>query len=244
MRGAGRPYAPAHAEEKARWIRGLFSRIVRRYDFLNHLLSFNQDRRWRARTACLLAPWLARPGVRVLDLCCGTADLLAALRCACPPQAGALFIGSDFCHPMLLAARGKLPDACLIEADALRLPLPEACVDVVTVAFGLRNLVDWQAGLAEMRRVLRAGGVAAVLEFSWPKGRWLSAAYGLYARHLLPRVGGWISGAQEAYAYLPDSVRRFPSAEQIAGWMQGAGFRSVRFWRMTGGIVTLHLGET
>lgn len=223
-------------------IRSLFARIVPRYDLLNHLLSFNLDRRWRRRAARLLARWLERPGVRVLDLCCGTGDSLRALEEQAGKAANPLLLGCDFCHPMLLAARRKVASPVLVEADALQLPFPDASFDVVATAFGFRNLTDYHRGLAEIRRVLRPGGVVAIVEFSWPSGRLLGAAYGFYVRCLLPRVGGWISGVPEAYRYLPDSVARFPSPEQLAQWMRAAGFRQVRCVPMSGGIVTIHLG--
>ncbi|MGC8794446.1 MAG: class I SAM-dependent methyltransferase, partial [Bryobacteraceae bacterium] len=113
--------------------------------------------------------------------------------------------------------------------------------DLITVAFGFRNLADRRAGLAEMRRVLRAGGAVAILEFSHPRGRWLLALYDWYSRHVLPRAGSWISGDQEAYRYLPESVRSFPEAHELAGWMREAGFAQVTYETMSGGIVALHL---
>lgn len=232
--GAGGP------EQAARWVRRMFARIAPRYDLLNRLLSLGQDRRWRRRAALRVRPWLERPGARVLDLCCGTGDLLAAL--ARLTRRDVLLAGCDFCRPMLLLARRKLPAAALVEADALRLPLPDASLDLVTVAFGFRNLADYRAGLAEMRRVLRAGGAAAILEFSQPAGRLLAPLYAWYARRVLPRVGGWISGHPDAYRYLPESVTRFPSPAALAGWMRQAGFTHVEFELLSGGIVALHLG--
>lgn len=235
--------APAGAtvrEQAAQWVRRMFARIAPRYDLLNRLLSFGQDQRWRRRTALRVSRWLERPGARALDLCCGTGDLLAALTRV--GRDDVMLAGCDFCRPMLLLARRKLPGAVLIEADALRLPLADASLDLVTVAFGFRNLADYRAGLAEMRRVLRSGGAAAILEFSQPVGRLLAALYGFYAQRVLPRIGGWISGHPDAYRYLPESVSRFPSAEQLAEWMLEAGFTRVQFERLSGGIVALHLG--
>ncbi len=225
------------SQQGALSIRSMFAGVARRYDLLNHLLSFNLDRRWRRRTARRLAPLLLRPGARVLDLCCGTGDLAAALAAS-----GAAPYGCDFCHPMLRIARRKLPGRPLFEADALRLPLPDASVDVVTAAFGIRNLANRQAGYAEMLRVLRPGGVAAILEFSQPPGRLMRLFYGWYSR-LLPRIGAAFSDAGYAYAYLPESVRRFPAAEELADEMRSAGFREVSFIRMTAGVVALHVGE-
>jgi demethylmenaquinone methyltransferase/2-methoxy-6-polyprenyl-1,4-benzoquinol methylase len=222
----------------------MFASVAQRYDLLNHLLSFNIDRRWRRRAVQRVEPLLTRPGARVLDLCCGTGDLTLALEA----RRGAGVWGSDFCHPMLAIAAGKIArkgsNSVFLEADALRLPLPDDSVDLITVAFGFRNLANYQAGLAEMVRVLRPGGTAAILEFSQPRQKVFAALYGFYSRRLLPAIGGALSGSGEAYAYLPDSVRRFPGAEELASAMREGGFRQVTFERMTGGIVALHLGTT
>jgi demethylmenaquinone methyltransferase/2-methoxy-6-polyprenyl-1,4-benzoquinol methylase len=221
----------------------MFGRVAHRYDLANHLLSFNIDRHWRSRTVAEVRDILRRPDARVLDLCCGTGDLLLALeadrRAAC--------YGSDFCHPMLTAANAKLrKSGCrsqTFESDALRLPVRDASVDLITVAFGFRNLTNYDAGLIEMRRALRPGGVAAILEFSQPTNPAFAALYGFYSRRILPVIGGAISGARDAYTYLPESVRKFPDAPELAVRMRAAGFNDVRFIRMTLGIVALHLGR-
>jgi len=220
-------------------VRGMFARVARRYDLANHLLSFNIDRLWRARTVRRVRPILERPGARVLDICCGTGDLTLALARECPTPV----FGSDFCHPMMVAARGK-GAACLFEADALHLPLRDASLDLVTVAFGFRNLANYRAGLAEMRRVLRPNGMAAILEFSEPPNAVFAALYHFYSRRILPLIGGALSGSRDAYTYLPESVRKFPPAEELAQEMRRAGFEQVRYERFTGGIVALHLGVT
>ena len=242
-RGATPPGA-AGEQDAARWVRGMFGRVAHRYDLLNHLLSLNIDRYWRARTVRRLRPVLRRPAAAVLDICCGTGDLLLALEA----ERGGPVLGSDFCHPMLLAARRKVArrhlSSVLVEADALSLPLPDASLDLITAAFGFRNLANYQKGLAEMRRVLKAGGAAAILEFSQPDNPVLAALYNLYSEKVLPFVGGRLSGDRNAYRYLPDSVRRFPTSEQLAGAMRAAGFARVEFERMTGGIVALHVGYT
>jgi demethylmenaquinone methyltransferase/2-methoxy-6-polyprenyl-1,4-benzoquinol methylase len=217
----------------------MFARVARRYDLANHVLSFNIDRLWRARTVRRVRPILERPGARVLDICCGTGDLTLALAREC----GAPVLGSDFCHPMLVAARGK-GAAGLFEADALRLPLRDASLDLVTVAFGFRNLANYGAGLVEMRRVLGPAGMAAILEFSEPPNAIFAALYHFYSRRILPPIGGALSGSREAYTYLPESVRKFPSAEELAEEMRRAGFEEVRYERFSGGIATLHLGVT
>ncbi len=240
--GGTRPPGAAGEEEAAHWVRRMFASVAQRYDLLNHLLSFNIDRSWRRRTVERVGPVLARPAARALDVCCGTGDLLMALEAG---RSSAVW-GCDFCRPMLAIAQSKLAAAdmhsALLEADALCLPLPDSSIDLVTVAFGFRNLANYRAGLGEMARVLRPGGLAAILEFSRPPSRVFAALYDFYSRRLLPAVGGVLSGSREAYAYLPESVRRFPDADTLAGDMRAAGFREVSFERMTAGIVALHLG--
>jgi demethylmenaquinone methyltransferase / 2-methoxy-6-polyprenyl-1,4-benzoquinol methylase len=222
-------------EDKARWVQGMFGRIAGRYDLLNHLLSFNLDKRWRARTVKRVSSFLV-PGARVLDLCCGTGDVLVALE-----NRGAWIAGSDFCHPMLLEARRKSKSP-LFEADALKLPLRDNSLDLVTCAFGFRNLAKYDQGFAEYLRVLKPGGVAAILEFSQPTNRAFGALYGFFSTRVLPQIGGMISGSKDAYSYLPESIKAFPGAEDLASQMRAAGFQRVEFERMTGGAVALHLG--
>jgi demethylmenaquinone methyltransferase/2-methoxy-6-polyprenyl-1,4-benzoquinol methylase len=227
----------------ATWVRDMFGRIAPQYDLLNHLLSMNIDRYWRGRTVARVAHVLARPRARVLDVCSGTGDLMLALEA----RDGARVYGSDFCHPMLVAAGRKVEQrrsrATLFEADALRLPVADASLDLVTTAFGFRNLTNYRHGLEELLRVLKPGGVAAILEFSTPPNRVLASLYGFYSRSILPVIGGLISGSKDAYKYLPESVRKFPGAADLAGQMSAAGFANVRFERMTAGIVALHIGE-
>jgi demethylmenaquinone methyltransferase/2-methoxy-6-polyprenyl-1,4-benzoquinol methylase len=233
MKGTA-PRGTAGEQEAARWVRAMFGRVAHRYDTANHLLSFNIDRLWRARTVRRLQDVLERPGMRALDLCCGTGDLLLAL--------GAhRTLGVDFCHPMLVRACQKGARA-LVEADALHVPLPDASVDLIATAFGFRNLANYAAGLAEMRRLLRPRGVVAILEFSQPSNPLFGAFYSFYSRRILPLVGGALSGSREAYAYLPESVSKFPQPGELAAMMWEAGFTEVRWERMTGGIVALHLG--
>lgn len=236
------PAGTSTQQEASHWVRDMFGRIAPRYDLANHVLSLNLDRRWRAKTVERVQRILLRPDARALDLCCGTGDLLIALR----SKSAATVMGSDFCHPMLIAANDKIARrglACpLFEADALCLPLSDGALDLITVAFGFRNLADYQAGLAEMFRVLKPSGMAAILEFSQPGGTMFGKFYGLYSRWVLPRIGGALSGSRDAYAYLPASIEKFPSAEDLANAMRKAGFRSVEFVRMTGGTVALHVG--
>jgi len=237
------PRGAADEQAAARWVRGMFGRIAPRYDLLNHLLSFNLDKRWRARTVAGVADILDRPDARVLDLCCGTGDVLLALE----QRVRRPLLASDFCHPMLLEARAKIAARGLrtpvFESDALALPLADASLDLITTAFGFRNLANYRRGLEEMLRALKPGGVAAILEFSQPPNALFRALYGFFSARVLPRIGGMISGSPDAYSYLPESIRKFPGAEQLADEMRRAGFSQVRFERMTGGAVALHLGR-
>jgi demethylmenaquinone methyltransferase/2-methoxy-6-polyprenyl-1,4-benzoquinol methylase len=245
MKGAT-PEGARSEQEAAAWVRGMFGRVAHRYDLANHLLSLNIDRWWRSRTVRRVAPVLQRPGARVLDICCGTGDLVLALRRA----SGGPVMGSDFCHPMLLGAREKVAregiareKIALFESDALRLPVRDSSLDLLTVAFGFRNLANYAAGLAEMRRVLRPGGMAAILEFTEPPNAAFAAVYHFYSRRILPWIGAAISGSRDAYTYLPESVRKFPHALELAENMRHAGFSDVGFEYFTGGIVALHLGR-
>lgn len=220
----------------------MFGRVAGRYDLLNHLLSFNLDKSWRRRTVNRVAAILARPDAQVLDLCCGTGDVLLEMQ----SRARCTVAGSDFCHPMLIEARRKIARrgfrSPLFEADALDLPVADESLDLITMAFGFRNLANYERGLAEMRRVLRPGGVFALLEFSQPPNPAFAAVYGFFSTWVLPRVGGMVSGSSDAYTYLPESIRKFPGAEDLAASMQRAGFSRVEFERMTGGAVALHRG--
>ena len=249
MRGTS-PEGARTEQDAARWVRAMFGRVAHRYDLANHLLSFNIDRHWRSHTVRRVREVLERPGSRVVDLCCGTGDLTLALwhrrsLTAAARNEPAIF-GTDFCHPMLIGAREKIARrqarAAIFEGDALRLPLRDGSVDLLTVAFGFRNLANYEAGLAEMRRVLRPGGMAAILEFSQPPNAAFRALYNFYSRRILPWIGGALSGSRDAYTYLPESVRKFPSAEELAESMRRAGFAEVRYEYLTGGIVALHLG--
>jgi demethylmenaquinone methyltransferase/2-methoxy-6-polyprenyl-1,4-benzoquinol methylase len=234
----------SHSEQEAsRWVRSMFGRVAPRYDLANHLLSANVDRYWRKRTVARVRDVLKRPGARVLDLACGTGDLLIALE----REAGRTLIGSDFCHPMLTFAHAKLErdrlKSVLVESDALALPFPDSSLDLITIAFGYRNLANYRAGLDEMRRVLRPGGAVAILEFTQPPNRPYAAVYNWYSRHVLPLIGGAISGAPDAYKYLPESVRKFPDAPELARMMRASGFGLVDWEYLTFGIAALHVGR-
>ena len=236
------PEGARNEQEAARWVRQMFARVAPRYDLANHLLSFNLDRYWRAHTVKRVEAVLKRPDARVLDLCCGTGDLLLALA----RRSSGVAMGADFCHPMLVAAEKKIAQrnahAAAFEADALRLPLRDHSLDLVTMAFGFRNLANYEAGLEEIGRVLRPGGLLAILEFSQPPNPAFAALYNFYSRRVLPWIGGAISGSREAYAYLPESVRKFPNASDLAGRMHAAGFAEVKFEYLSAGIVALHTG--
>jgi demethylmenaquinone methyltransferase/2-methoxy-6-polyprenyl-1,4-benzoquinol methylase len=226
----------------SQWVRDMFGRVAGRYDLLNHLLSFNLDKRWRARAVERVTPILEKPGARVLDLCCGTGDVLLALA---DRRGDAAIFGSDFCHPMLVEAQRKIAARRLanpvFEADALMLPLRDGSLDLLTIAFGFRNLANYEKGLEELLRVLKPGGVAAILEFSQPTNRAFAEVYGFFSTRVLPWVGGLISGSRDAYSYLPESIRKFPGAEDLASAMRRSGFARVEFERMTAGAVALHL---
>ena len=231
-------------EAASRWVRGMFGHVAARYDLLNHLLSFNLDKRWRAQTVERVAEVLARPDAKVLDLCCGTGDVLLSLAAT---RAGVTIFGSDFCHPMLIEAQRKIAAhklrSPLFEADALALPLASDSLDLITVAFGFRNLTNYRHGLEELARVLKPGGVLAILEFSQPTNRIFAGPYGFFSTRVLPLVGGMISGSRDAYTYLPESIKKFPGAEGLAEQMRAAGFADVEFERLTVGAVALHLGK-
>ena len=244
MTGTGTTPEGAKSEQDASaWVRAMFGRVAPRYDLANHLLSANIDRYWRNHTVGRVSDVLERPGARVVDLACGTGDLLIALE----RKAGRGLIGSDFCHPMLTGAQSKLQRgrlrSVLMESDALALPFADASIDLITIAFGYRNLANYRAGLMEMRRVLRSGGAVAILEFSQPPNRPFAAVYNWYSRKVLPVIGGAISGAREAYEYLPESVRKFPDAPELAKMMREAGFAQVDWEYLTFGIAALHVGR-
>lgn len=230
----------ADREQAARAVREMFSSIAPRYDLLNHVLSCNVDRLWWRRAARTFRHILERPEARVLDLCCGTGDMTAALRRRAHPRAR--IMGADFSHPMLLRARAKAAATPWLEADALRLPLPAASLDLVTSAFGFRNLADYDAGLREIARTLRPGGEVGILDFGEPGGL-LGKFYAIYFRRVLPALGTVISGVQGPYAYLPASVERFPAPEEMLQRMRAAGFAEVSWTPYTFGIAGLYRGK-
>ena len=225
-------------EDHARRVREMFARISPRYDLLNHLLSLNIDKRWRRLVTKKLRMILPE-GAQLLDIACGTGDLSIELF----DNARAQVIGLDFCRPMLEIASRKAPEICFVEADALQLPFADGSFDALTIAFGLRNLSSVEAGLKEMRRILKPGGWAAILEFSTPVVPGFRGLFDLYMWRVLPRLGAWISGSRSAYDYLPRSVARFANQDQLAAMMREAGFEKVSFDNLTGGIAALHIGR-
>ena len=237
-----RPAGAADPEAAAKAVRDMFTSIAPRYDLLNHLLSMNVDRLWWRRTARTFHAVLERPGSRVLDLCCGTGDMTFAL--SREAKSGVTILGADFSHAMLQRAAMKAKGTALqwIEADALRLPLPNECIDLLTSAFGFRNLVYYDAGLQEMVRVLKPEGECGILDFGEPKGL-LGKIYRLYFRRVLPVIGTLISGVRGPYGYLPASVERFPRPDEMLARMRQAGFREVSWTPYTFGIAGLYRGK-
>ena len=231
----------------------MFSRIAPRYDLLNHVLSLRLDVAWRNRLANRFSGLLAAPDTRVLDLCCGTGDLALALASNMTREGSAVrgrIFGADFAHPMLVRACEKVQAATsaqngaapvqFLEADALHVPFADHTFDLVTTAFGFRNLANYEDGIAEFRRLLKPGGQLAILEFTEPESAVFGSLYRFYFRRVLPRIGGMVSGNAQAYGYLPNSVERFPRPAQLAKLLERAGFQDVAFERWTGGIVAMH----
>ena len=230
----------ADAAAKRAYVRGMFTAIAPRYDFLNHLLSFNVDRRWRRRAVERLG-WEQKPDGVFLDLCAGTLDLAATLARA--PGFRGTVVGADFVVPMLARGRDKAHGLAPVGADALALPFADHSFDGAMVAFGIRNLADLTKGLAEVARVLKPGARFVILEFATPRFAPLRAAYLFYFRRVLPAIGRAVSKHRDAYSYLPESVLAFPEPEALAERMTHAGFRDVRFDLLTGGICAVHHGS-
>jgi len=222
-------------------IRQMFGEIAGRYDFMNHFLSLGTDVYWRWRAVRLAGSLNNAP---ILDVCTGTGDLAFAFRKKLGGSA-AVF-ATDFTHGMLKLAEQKRNsrDVVFLEADTLALPFPSEMFQVVSVAFGLRNVSNTIAGLSEMTRVCQPGGKVLVLEFSLPNNRLLSRVYQWYFRNILPRLGQLlVRNRQAAYEYLPQSVSEFPSGSQLTGLMEEAGLVKTSFHPLTGGIATVYLGE-
>ncbi len=243
-----RPEGAVNETDASRKVREMFTQIAPRYDLLNHILSLQMDRMWRARTAKILRPILDRDDAKVLDLCCGTGDLAFALS----RRGNARVWGADFAHTMLVRARAKAAEASMengaraipfVESNALSLPFADGTFDLVTTAFGFRNLANYEAGLREIRRVLKTGGTIAILEFTEPKPGWFGDLYRWYFRAVLPKIGAMISGDKSAYTYLPKSVARFFQPGELSELLTGSGFESAEARLWTGGTVALHMGR-
>lgn len=213
-------------------VRSMFDRISPVYDAMNRTMTMGLDQRWRQATVNAIV----QPGDRVLDSCCGTGDLAIAAA-----RAGGRVTGVDFAERMLERARLKAPELEWVHGDALALPFPDGSFDAATVGFGVRNLDDLERGLAELRRVLRAGGRVAILEITRPSGL-LTPFYRLWFDGLVPLLGKVLPGGS-AYTYLPASVRRFPGPDELAGLLREVGFEDVRWRTFAGGIVALHIGR-
>jgi len=222
----------------------MFDRIAPRYDLLNRVLSMRRDVAWRRRLARHLPD---APGLRVLDLATGTGDVLLALHNSCPDMAFGL--GVDVAGNMLALARDKIAGRGLdhglavMQCDALCLALPDGIFDAVTIAFGIRNVPGPEEALREIHRVLRPGGRVLVLEFSLPRNRPFRALYLAYFRHVLPHIGGLLSGDFEAYRYLNRTAERFPRGGAFCALLEGAGFGAVHAHPLTFGIATLYQGD-
>jgi demethylmenaquinone methyltransferase / 2-methoxy-6-polyprenyl-1,4-benzoquinol methylase len=241
-----KPEGVRDQESAARAVRDMFTSIAPRYDLLNHLLSFNVDRLWWRGTARTFQHILTRPGARILDLCCGTGDMAFALRRQAGESLPHIF-GADFSHAMLVRAKAKARPQThaaprWIESDALKLPFSDGSFDLVTSAFGFRNLANYDCGLREICRLLRAGGECGILDFGEPNGA-IGALYRFYFKRVLPRIGTLVSGVRGPYAYLPASVERFPEPEELLARMKAAGFSEASWAPYTFGIAGLYRGK-
>jgi demethylmenaquinone methyltransferase/2-methoxy-6-polyprenyl-1,4-benzoquinol methylase len=212
-------------------VRGMFDRIAPVYDVMNRVMTAGLDRSWRR----LAVEAVIQPGDRVLDACCGTGDLAVAAE-----REGGIVTGLDFSPRMLERARRKSETVTWIEGDLLELPFEDGSFDAATVGFGVRNVADLEAGLAELQRVLRPGGRLAILEITQPRGV-LRPFFSFWFERIVPLLGKVLPGGK-AYTYLPASVRRFPGAEELAALLERQGFEQVRFRLLGGSIVALHTG--
>ena len=235
------PALPASPPEKRRYVRAMFSEVAPTYDLLNHVLSLNVDRLWRSRAISRLG-WETRPDGTFLDACAGTLDLARALA----RQAGfrGRVVATDFALPMLRIGGSKLNGEPVLSAaaDTLELPVADGSVDGALVGFGVRNLADLGAGLAELARVLRPGARLVILDFATPSKALVRSLYLFYFRRVLPVVGRLVSGHPTAYRYLPESVTRFPDPEALAGALSDAGLKGTGFELLTGGIAAVTWG--
>jgi demethylmenaquinone methyltransferase/2-methoxy-6-polyprenyl-1,4-benzoquinol methylase len=251
-----RPEGTSTEREASLHVQGMFSRIAPSYDFLNHALTLSLDHWWRRKTALKFQSILARPEARVLDLCCGTGDLTFALervrrKAAVKSPTDQRWLpvaGSDFAQPMLDRAHRKGREAAstavFANADAMRMPFADGSFDLVTSAFGFRNLVNYEDGLREIARVLKPGGSLGLLECTEPPQGITAAMFRFYFRRVLPVVGGAVSGNREAYTYLPTSVSHFFSREGLASLLRSVGYENVESQAWNFGSIVLHSAQT
>lgn len=237
-----RPVGATTDQDAAANVQQMFDTIAPKYDLLNHVLSVGIDRWWWSRAARTFRPILQRPEAVALDLCCGTGDMTLALLKHRPKVGSeAPILAVDFSHQMLSRGAEKFAPHNIIplEADALHLPIADNSVDLVTSAFGFRNLSNYEVGLAELHRILRPGGQIGILDFNQPTGL-TGALYNLYFKQVLPRFGGLVSGDPAAYTYLPESVARFPCPSRMIELMADAGFTHSTWTSYTFGTAGLY----
>lgn len=229
--------ALATPADKARYVRALFHEIAPRYDEITVWLSYGRDARWKDRLVRMAA---VQPGERALDLACGTGDIAVRLR-----DAGARVVGLDLTHRMLALAAAKPGQAGIrwVCGDMLALPVPDRSQHVVTAGYGLRNVPDLRASLAEIRRVLVPGGRFLSLDFTLPAHPVVRAAYLGYLRAVGGAVGQWLHGDPDTYRYIPESLARYPGADGVAALMRDAGFTHVHWWPLLGGLMAIHTGR-
>lgn len=225
--------------EKRAYVRSIFTAIAPTYDRLNRIISLRFDQGWR-RTAVGRLGWERKPEGIYLDLCAGTLDFGATL--AGRPGFRGRIVGADFVRPMLEQGRDKSPSLDPVAADALELPFPDRAFDGAMIGWGVRNLVDLDAGLAETARVLKPGARLVVLEMALPEQRLLRRAYELYFRRIMPWIGRVISKHTTAYSWLPESTRVFPAPAELAGRMKIQGFTDVTYRLFMGGVCAMHIG--
>jgi len=237
-----RPAGASDEQSSSAAVQQMFNNIAPRYDLLNHVLSCNVDRWWWWRAARRFRGVLEKPDSAVLDICCGTGDMTLALLRRRPENAQPI-LAADFSHAMLVRGVEKFRDrnVVAIEADALHLPIDSDSLNLITSAFGFRNLANYEAGLREFHRVLRSGGELGILDFSEPGGV-LGRLYAFYFRRVLPVIGSHLSGTGSAYAYLPSSVERFPPPPRMLEMMHEAGFTDVSWTPYSFGIAGLYRG--
>lgn len=222
------------------FVKGMFDRIAPKYDFLNRLLSLRQDTVWRNQ---MVKAANLEKNSKVLDVACGTCDV--SIETDTQLSGRTTIFGLDFSYGMLHLGKAKIKNKkniCLLNADALNLPFKQTLFDAVFIAFGIRNIMDRQRALQSFYTVLKPGGRLAVLELSTPEKGWLKALYLLYFQRILPIIGSFFSKDKNAYSYLPESVLKFPSANEFSKLMKQAGFKHVKFKQMTLGLVTLFIG--